>query len=75
VLIYFDQETKIDVLGRLARVMEPDGYLVLGAAETVVGLTETFKPVPDRRALYAPSAGAKSAKLDSRRRVAATATR
>ena len=24
--------------------MEPDGFLVLGAAETVVGLTDTFKP-------------------------------
>ncbi len=56
VLIYFDQERKIDVLERLARVVEPDGYLVLGAAETVVGLTDTFKPVPDRRALYAPNA-------------------
>ncbi len=55
VLIYFDQETKIDVLGRIARVMEPDGYLVLGAAETVVGLTEAFKPLPDRRGLYAPA--------------------
>jgi chemotaxis protein methyltransferase CheR len=75
VLIYFDQERKIDVLGRLARIIEPDGYLVLGAAETVVGLTETFKPVPDRRALYAPNAEAKSAKVDVRRRVAASATR
>src|SRR5205807_5902466 len=30
VLIYFDQETKVDVLGRIGRVLEPDGYLVLG---------------------------------------------
>jgi chemotaxis protein methyltransferase CheR len=75
VLIYFDQERKVDVLDRFARVMEPDGYLVLGAAETVVGLTETFKPVPDRRALYAPSGQGKTAKLDVRRRVAASATR
>jgi chemotaxis protein methyltransferase CheR len=75
VLIYFDQERKIDVLGRLARVMEPDGYLVLGAAETVVGLTDTFKPVPDRRALYAPSRETKTAKVLARPRVAATATR
>jgi chemotaxis protein methyltransferase CheR len=55
VLIYFDQETKIDVLERIARVSEPDGYLVLGAAETVVGLTDAFRPVPERRGLYAPS--------------------
>ena len=35
VLIYFDQQTKHDVLGRLADALAPDGYLVLGAAETV----------------------------------------
>jgi chemotaxis protein methyltransferase CheR len=54
VLIYFDQPTKIDVLNRLARVMEPDGFLVLGAAETVIGLTDAFKPMQDRRGLYVP---------------------
>ena len=58
VLIYFDQETKVDVLGRLAKVMPQDGYLVLGAAETVVGLTDIFRPVPDQRGLYAPNPGA-----------------
>ena len=52
VLIYFDQDTKSNVFGRLARSSEPDGFLVLGAAESVVGLTEAFKPVADRRGLY-----------------------
>ncbi len=61
VLIYFDQDTKVDVLGRLAKIMAPDGYLVLGAAETVVGLTDIFKPVPDQRGLYAPNGAAKPA--------------
>jgi chemotaxis protein methyltransferase CheR len=28
---------------------------VLGAAETVVGLTDVFKPYPERRGLYRPS--------------------
>jgi chemotaxis protein methyltransferase CheR len=55
VLIYFDQETKIGVLNRIARLLDPSGFLVLGAAETVVGLTEAFKPMPDRRGLYAPN--------------------
>jgi chemotaxis protein methyltransferase CheR len=55
VLIYFDQDTKANVFGRLAKSMEPDAFLVLGAAETVVGLTEAFKPVPDKRGLYRPS--------------------
>ena len=55
VLIYFDQETKIGVLNRIARQVPPDSYLVLGAAETVVGLTTAFKPMPDRRGLYVPN--------------------
>ena len=59
VLIYFDQETKIDVLNRLARQMPGDGFLVLGAAETVVGLTDAFKPMADKRGLYVPNAAAR----------------
>jgi chemotaxis protein methyltransferase CheR len=56
VLIYFDQDTKTDVFRRLARLMEPDGFLALGAAETVVGLTDAFKPHPEKRGLYRPNA-------------------
>ena len=52
VLIYFDQDTKIDIFGRIAKMLEPDGVLVLGAAESVVGITSAFKPYPDRRGLY-----------------------
>jgi chemotaxis protein methyltransferase CheR len=55
VLIYFDQETKINIFNRLVKTNEPDGFLVLGAAETVVGLTDVFKPYPERRGLYRPS--------------------
>jgi chemotaxis protein methyltransferase CheR len=58
VLIYFDTETKISVLNRLARSTASDGYLMLGAAETVVGLTNSFKVVPDKRGLYVPNIGA-----------------
>ncbi len=60
VLIYFDQESKVAVLDRMARMLERDGYLLLGGAETVVGLTESFKPVADRRGLYAPTGKAKA---------------
>ncbi len=52
VLIYFDQATKVEVLHRLAKQMPEDGFLVLGAAETVVGLTDAFEPVTGRRGLY-----------------------
>jgi chemotaxis protein methyltransferase CheR len=56
VLIYFDQDTKIGVFDRLARMLEPDGVLALGAAESVVGITDAFKPYPDRRGLYRANA-------------------
>ncbi|HMF27006.1 MAG TPA: protein-glutamate O-methyltransferase CheR [Pseudolabrys sp.] len=55
VLIYFDQDTKVAVLNRIARQMPDDGYLVLGAAETVIGLTDAFKPLADKRGLYVPN--------------------
>jgi chemotaxis protein methyltransferase CheR len=73
VLIYFDQPTKIDVLERIARTTERDGYLVLGAAETVVGLTDAFKPMPDRRGLYVPNHAALSASKGTAPRIAAVA--
>ena len=51
VLIYFDQATKTSIFDRVARMLEPDGVLALGAAETVVGITNAFKPYPERRGL------------------------
>src|SRR6202035_702165 len=56
VLIYFDQETKARIFERLSKVVEPDGFMVLGAAESVVGISDAFKPYPDRRGLYSPNA-------------------
>jgi chemotaxis protein methyltransferase CheR len=56
VLIYFDQDMKSQIFGRLAKCMEADGFLALGAAETVVGLTDAFKPHADKRGLYRPTA-------------------
>ena len=54
VLIYFDQDTKINIFRRLAKSTESDGFLALGAAETMVGLTDAFKPFPEKRGLYRP---------------------
>ena len=39
----------------MARITEPDGYIVPGASETVVSLTESFKPLPKHRGLYVPN--------------------
>jgi chemotaxis protein methyltransferase CheR len=55
VLIYFDQPTKLSIFERLAKMIEADGMLMLGAAETVVGMTDAFRPYPDRRGLYQPN--------------------
>jgi chemotaxis protein methyltransferase CheR len=56
VLIYFDQDTKGHVLERIARRMPNDGVLFLGGAETVIGITTRFAPVPGYRGVYAPGA-------------------
>ena len=60
VLIYFDQVTKSDVLDRIAKVSSADGYLVLGAAETIIGLTKEYQPVDGVRGLYQNIAVSKS---------------
>ena len=48
VLIYVDDATKRAILARLASQLAPDGYLVLGAAETTTGLSDEFMAVPER---------------------------
>lgn len=52
VLIYFDAQTKADVLQRIAKVLAPDGAVLLGAAETVIGLTDALAPDGEHRGLY-----------------------
>jgi len=54
VLIYFDVETKTKVLEAVHQVMRPTGYLVLGAAETMMGITKLFDRSEGRRGLYQP---------------------
>jgi chemotaxis protein methyltransferase CheR len=56
VLIYFQVSTKKDILDRMSRTLQPDGFLMMGAAETVIGITKTFRRVSEyRAAIYAPS--------------------
>jgi chemotaxis protein methyltransferase CheR len=67
VLIYFEQATKTKVLDRLSRVLEPDGFLYLGGAETIIGITDKFQSASER-GIYMPvlSATAMAKKLASR---------
>jgi chemotaxis protein methyltransferase CheR len=51
-LIYFDETRKRDVLSRLRRSMSNDGYLFLGAAETVLGLTQDIVPHHTAKTIY-----------------------
>lgn len=53
VLIYFDQPTKTSVLDSISRLMTEDGVLYLGGAETVLGISERFKPIVGQRGVYA----------------------
>jgi chemotaxis protein methyltransferase CheR len=45
VMIYFDVETKKSILRRLARVLQPDGYLLLGGAETTLNIDDSFRRI------------------------------
>ena len=45
VMIYFDVETKKQILRRIRNCLRPDGYLFLGTAETTTNLDLAFQPV------------------------------
>jgi chemotaxis protein methyltransferase CheR len=45
ILIYLDADTKKAILSRVARLLAPDGYLVLGGAETTTNLNESFESI------------------------------
>jgi chemotaxis protein methyltransferase CheR len=56
VLIYFEPDAKRASLERIASVTADDGYLLLGAAETVMGVTDAFQSTPEKRGLYSRNA-------------------
>lgn len=49
VMIYFDVPAKQQILGRIHRMLRPDGYLFLGAAETTINLDHRFVRAPYER--------------------------
>jgi len=54
VLIYFDQPTKVRVLQRMAGVTAPDGYLMLGSTESIIGLGLTLTSDRAHHAILRP---------------------
>lgn len=71
VLIYFDEPTRKKVFSGMSKVMKPGGFLCLGGAETVIGISDAFRILPGERGLFGlnpqaaaapvPAAGATSA--------------
>lgn len=52
VLIYFDPPTKGKILDGMSRQLASDGFLYLGGAETVLGVSDKFKPKQGQRGIY-----------------------
>ena len=52
VLLYFDEVTRERAFKRVSQNMTQDGLLMLGAGETTVGRTGTFKPASGMQGLY-----------------------
>ena len=56
VLLYLNAERRRQAFDRLADAMADDGWLMLGAGETVIGQTSRLESDPDARGLYRPAA-------------------
>lgn len=52
VLLYFPDTNRGAALRNIATALAPDGGLMLGAGETVLGYTDRFEIVPGARSLY-----------------------
>lgn len=63
VLIYFDEATRGRVLQSISRVMSSRGFLCLGGAETVVGISDAFRGLPGERRIFELMPGRGSAKV------------
>ncbi len=55
VLLYFSKDMRRLAFSRLAESLAPEGALMLGAGETVIGQTDRFVSDPECRGLYVPA--------------------
>ena len=56
-MLYFTADVRRQAFSRLAEGIAPDGMLMLGAGETVIGQTDRFVADPQARGLYRASPG------------------
>lgn len=56
VLIYFDRAMRTKIYDKLADRLAPDGFLLLGGAESTFGITSRFTGHPKERMLQIPLA-------------------
>jgi chemotaxis protein methyltransferase CheR len=52
VIIYFNRATQTSLLGRFARLLEPDGHLIIGHSESLAWLCDTFTAVRGQPTVY-----------------------
>jgi len=52
VLIYFSNGFKKDILKRIARILNPNGYLFLGASESIFNFTDEYQMLKHTMGLY-----------------------
>jgi len=45
VMIYFDIETKKQILANIGKILDPNGYLILGGSETTINLDDQYERV------------------------------
>lgn len=60
VLLYFNQQTREHTFARLAQALASDGFLMLGAGETITGQTNEFAPAARRIGLFEPLSAARA---------------
>ena len=70
VLLYFDPQVRRQAFDRLAAATAADGWLMLGAGETVVGQTDRFEPAEFGSSFYRANSTLPHERLRSGRAVA-----
>jgi chemotaxis protein methyltransferase CheR len=52
VAIYFNNEDRKKLFEKIAGVLEPDGYLIIGSTESLTGVTQRFEPQRHLRSVF-----------------------